>query len=195
MTIDERIGWLLVGCMVGFILGYCVRILENVSEHDRIRLNTQQRVNARLEDERGVLHTRLYGNIALLMVVAITIWAAVVSQQASNDVRELQKRNAQIILCNQNVVIEALDVLNERTMFTSNHWEANLELQVAHSNMLEIVLREQPLSPGTYTRESKLYLEKLTTFIDTTEKANANRATKPYPSADDIKLCVDQIEE
>lgn len=195
MTIDERFGWLLIGCMIGLLLGYSVRILEDVADNSKFWMNGPERFTSRHSDQRGVMHTRLYGNVALLLVVAITVWAAVVSQRASDDVREVQDRMGQILECNQNVFARALDVLNDRTTYSTDQLDANLDLQIAQSNMIEAILLEDPPTAGTYERESELYLEKLLVFIGATQKSKTTRDTKPYPKAEDIERCVERVED
>lgn len=137
------------------------------------------------------MHTRLYGNVALLLVVGITIWAAVVSQRASDDVREVQVRMGQILDCNQTVFAKALGVLNDRTTYSTSQLDANLELQIAQANMIESILDDRSLSE----RESELYLEKLLVFNAATQKSKSTRDTKPYPKAEDIERCVERVED
>lgn len=96
MEFDERLGWLLLGCAIGFIMGYIVRSLHDIKEELH---KVDNHVTHR--DERGIMRFPLAANTALVIVVCITAYAAFKSQKASNDVKDTQDDLAHVALCNQ----------------------------------------------------------------------------------------------
>lgn len=88
MPLDERVGWLLLGMAIGLVLGEIVRRLDGI----------QRKIDAlsRYRNESGAFHWK---DAALLAVVALTAWAAIASQIATNQAQETQ-HNIVKGLCN-----------------------------------------------------------------------------------------------
>lgn len=98
MDLGERLGWLVLGMAVGFVLGFIVarlRVIEQkVDEVDG-------HVKHRARDEIGFMRVPIIADAMVLIVVLITAWAAFASQKATNDVHETQQDLAEVTLCNQ----------------------------------------------------------------------------------------------
>lgn len=91
MDLGDRIGWLILGCLIGFVLGYIARSLRDIKEEldevDELVKHVSGADNEQAEARKKEWwQRRLRGpDFALLAVVVITAYAAFMSQSASND--------------------------------------------------------------------------------------------------------------
>lgn len=74
MTLSERIGYLLLGCLIGFALGYVVGYFHEKKEKERGSMSDTTQDNHQKED--GGLRVPRGAEWALLLVVAITVYAS-----------------------------------------------------------------------------------------------------------------------
>lgn len=96
MEYTDRFLWLSLGGGIGFVLGYIVRSLREIKEEvDEIveierRIRHDDQIPPKDSSDRSSQGSswELASRIALFIVVAVTVWAAFVSQKASNDVAE-----------------------------------------------------------------------------------------------------------
>lgn len=84
MEFADRLGWWLFGCAVGFILGYIVRYLREIKEE----VHEVDELVKKIDKEGGFVRYPYVADVMLIVVVLVTVWAAFLSQKASNDVRE-----------------------------------------------------------------------------------------------------------
>lgn len=84
MEFTDRLGWWLFGCVVGYILGRFARSLREIKEE----VHEVDGIVRKIDSENGFVRYPYVADAMLLLVVIVTVWAAFVSQQASNDVRE-----------------------------------------------------------------------------------------------------------
>jgi len=152
MAFDERLLLLLLGGLVGFVLGYLVRLAQEirvkVDEVDSIVKEDHDIL--RKHDESGFMTNRWIANISMLVVVTLALIATVVSQKASNDVVASQGQQDKIIArqhlvisCFKNLFGEVLVSLNERSTYSQAMATANIDLQESQSKFFSI-LRHQP---------------------------------------------------
>lgn len=108
MDLGDALGWLALGCLIGFVLGYVTRTLQDVLgkvddvdekvheikvELDEVDDLVKNRNCPIVRDDEGALKWLTAANVALFIVVMLTAYAAFVSQQASNDVQESYERD------------------------------------------------------------------------------------------------------
>lgn len=210
----EILGWLALGCFIGFVLGYQTRTIRDLSDelhemkeevdeiddyvHDQ--MNTEEnespkqegpRHRTRLRDnEKGFVRNPIIMDIALLIVVILTVWAAFASQTASNDVEKTQTQLTRVTLCNQHFLSRALSALSERSDFVKRQADANVSLQKAQGKFLSTLLRH-PRPPQSERSDAlRKYVDALVAFY----KANAQTAAKaeqtPYPTDEELADCL-----
>lgn len=187
MGLDDRLGWLLLGCIIGFALGYIVRYLQEIKEE----LDEVDRVVKKNHNEDGFVRNPIVMDIALLFVVVLTVYAAFSSQQASNDVQASQDRIARITFCNQQYLSKTIQALNERTTYTQDQARANVDLQRAQGRFIGILLKNPPVADREVKDALTNYFTALTTFVTVNSKADAKVDTYPYPTNDELQNCLD----
>lgn len=89
MDFSDRMEWLFLGCLIGFVVGYIVRSLREI----KATVDEVDDIVKQNKDEHGALSWKTASNLSLFLVVALTVWAAFVSQKASNDVEESYQRD------------------------------------------------------------------------------------------------------
>lgn len=94
MTISDRLFFLLLGCFIGFVLGYIVSQLRCIRRE--IHMN---------HNDDGLARRPVILNICLAIVVGLTVWASVVSQissNRSNDAIDQVQRSDRVSCANAN---------------------------------------------------------------------------------------------
>lgn len=187
---DERVGWLLLGMAVGFIMGYIVRTLrelrsdvhevkEELHEVDGI---VKKKLGERGNDSGFVIPETLR-NILLLVVVLVVAGSAFVSQKASNEVHNSAD-------CNYEFLIKTISALNERTEFTTQQAQANIELQKSQQAFFELLLRKPPETEARRSAAAQEYLASLNNYIDLSKLSTNKIEENPYPEAKQLQDCL-----
>lgn len=186
MGFDERLGWLLFGCAIGFVLGYIVRSLRDIKEE----LDDVEKLVKQQKNEDGFVRYPLVMDIALLCVVVLTVWAAFASQRASNDVQSTQNDLARTTVCTQQYLSKTIRALNERTTYSQQAVAANVELQRAQAEMLSVLLREPPVGDPDREKAVQSYFRALTDFVSLSGRSGQKADTYPYPTNEELAECL-----
>ena len=216
MAFDDRLLFLLLGVGIGFVFGYLTRLLQGVrdikKELDEVKeelnevdsivkenlgdhhysgthVGTDEEPISR-QNEKGFMTYRWGANIAVLLMVVLTAWAAFVSQKASNDVKHSQERIEQIVSCNRATTADVIESLNGRSTYSVNMAQANIDLQRAQSDFFTLLAHKPPYSEERRTRAFLAYLDSLTAFLELAEKNKGNLATNDFPTIDDFEDCL-----
>lgn len=190
MDLLERVILFGIGCAFGYLLTRIVDYLREIKEEVDEVLELEKN-NSRPRDEAGIMRFPVVADIMLLLVVIVTVWAAVASQKASNTVEDQQDDIAQITTCNQEFLGAVLIAVNERTTFTADQARANINLQQSQSEFLAIVLEDPPRTDEERSAALRAYFSSLNEFI----KINGNAAQKaeenPYPTIEQFTNCIE----
>lgn len=190
MDFEERLGWMLIGCGIGFILGYLVRTLQAMKgEIDEVDGLVKRKLGDRKTDE-GLVRYPLILDVALAIVVGLTVWAAFSSQRASNDAETVQKDQAVFVTCNSEYLSKTIRALNERTSYATDQAQANIELQRAQSQFLAIILAQPPVDDDAQRRALQRYFDGLTKYIDINSKVAQKAVSFPYPTNEELRQCL-----
>ena len=169
MDLSERLSWFIAGCVLGVVIGYIIRDIRDIKEEvDEVDGLVKRKLGEREDD--GFMNMRYVRDIAVLLVVIMTAWAAVASQKASNDVKEQQARTDQVVICTSEYLAQTIRALNLRTDAVQNRADANLELQKAQSAFFQLLLEIPPL-PETDRREAaEKYVASLEHFVEVSDQ-------------------------
>lgn len=181
---------------IGLLIGYAIGRLQD--NHKMIKEMWMER--RRKHDERGIVKHRVLADVTLLIIIVITVWAAVQSQIAVNKVTENQEaveRQYQIRAkenaCISSVLFATVQALNERTSFTVAQAEANVALQRAQAEMLGYFL---DLPPDATEEERRAvttrYFEALTDFINLSVQTQDKAEEFKFPTEEEFIACLDQ---
>lgn len=196
MDLAERVILLVVGGGFGFILGLIVARLQDIkNEVDEVLTLEKERHdvsnNPHETDERGSAITGYLPHITLLVVVLITVFAALSSQRSSNNVEDTQDSIEAVTMCNQRFLGQLLYTVNERTTFSADQAKANIELQKVQSRYITTLLANPPESVESKTYALKEYYDKLTNYISVNSQAAKKLEENQYPTIDQFNSCVD----
>jgi hypothetical protein len=186
MGLGDRLGWLLLGCLIGFVLGYIVRYLHEIKEE----LDEVDHVVRKSHNEDGFVRNPIVLDVTLLLVVALTVWAAFASQKASNEVQQSQKTISRITFCNEQYLSKTIEALNERTTYSQEQANSNVALQRAQARFLTVVLTDPPVSKVQSKAALGQYFDALTKFVTVNGKADQKIENYPYPTNTELEDCL-----
>jgi len=188
MEMDDRIGYILLGALIGFVLGYIVRSLREIKTGvDKV----ENAVKHQTADERGAMSYRTVQSLALVSVVALTAWAAFSSQSAVNSVKDTQSNINRVTMCSQQFLSRTIGALNERTEYTQSQILANVALQNAQSAFLSDQLVSPPPTEAQSRASLQRYFVAVNQFIKVNGEARKDLAQTPYPTNQALLSCVE----
>lgn len=176
-TLLSRVVVFAIGCLIGFVLGYVVRSLRDI-KNEVGEIHDGQRRN----DERGIAALPdFWTSIALLLVVGLSVWASISSQNAvnsSDDAIASIKKNQHtqdVERCKGGVESRNVD----RTQV-----EAIYKLAVGS------IQRDANSPPLTETERAQYnaYIDRVNTFReDMYKRIKPSKHCLPYVSDDNVK--------
>lgn len=189
MEIYDRLLYLFVGGVVGFILGYLTRGPDSIREEEAVRASRHPWVERIRVKFRGLP----FNKIALFIVVMMSVLASFQSQKVSNEVRDGEKIIERVVQCNTIFLDRVILALDERTTYTSEQADANIALQKAQRKLLNVSSRVEPIpSEAERQRATVIYLDALNRFIDLAAKSAEKADTHAYPSSKAYRNCADE---
>lgn len=208
MDLDERLSWLAIGCLVGYCLGYLRSIIITLKDIKEELDEVDDIVKHRDRDERGTMKRPSWQNIALFVVVLLTVFASFQSQVASNrsdqaadranniseKVIQLQREEKQNVDCLTQVLFDAINALNERTTYSSAQIDANIQLIQGQLDWLSKA-QNPNLSQDEQLLLFQEYVTQVQQFIELSNQTKAHQNQFPYPTAEDLKACLTEDPE
>lgn len=177
MGLDERATWLLLGCAIGFVLGYIVRSLRDIKEE----LDEVEDILKKPErGEKGFMRYPIVADIMLILVVSITAWAAFASQQASNDVRHVSE-------CATQYNMRLGETLASRDKAIRAGADAEIRLWARYNKLYKIAKSNPSKIPVLQERLN----EAINTYRKSLSEIQKTRETHPYPNPDILQSCSD----
>ena len=194
MDFDDRLFYILIGGFIGFVAGYVVRTLQDIRD-EMNTLNREVRDPSLKGDvDDGFLRYPIFANTLLFIVLAMTAFAAFASQKAANDVEAAQAKIENVTQCNHDILTETILALNERTTYTRNQSDANVDLQKAQADMLRVLLREPPRPELEQDEAAQAYFQALVKFLETVDDAEITSESTDYPTVGDLQSCSEEEE-
>lgn len=186
----DRLIWLSLGMVLGFVLGLIVATLrelkEEVSAIDEI-VRTEHGRN-----ETGFMRYPVIADFMLIVVLVIVVAGAFSAQNASNKTDQNQAEISKITDCNQEFLTGTIEALNERTTYTQVQATRNIELQEAQSRFLAILLDQPPPSDRQVRDSLSTYFNALNDFVDINAKTRMKADEFPYPTTQDYESCIEE---
>ena len=196
---EERLGLFLMGCAIGFILGYIVARLRDIKDElDEVKEELDEvceniTPTERPRDDGGFIRYPVIANIALFIVVAITVFAAFQSQKALNANERSQESIKNIVYCNQEYLTKTMVSLNGSRTFTERQAQTNVDLQKAQFRFFTKLLSD-PANDELEAIELNRYLDALREFQRVNESAENQASAHPFPTAQSYYDCLNQNE-
>lgn len=179
MSLDERIGWLLLGCLIGFILGLIVP--PSIWGCD-----------SKSGTKRGFFNKvdHPISTVVMGILVILTAVASFQSQRATNALKEAQSDLETISNCNKDVLFNALSSLNERSTYNRASADANASMQRAQLDLLTVMVEKPPASMQREQEALNKYWHALNKTIDAQNELNISTSANPYPTEADLTRCL-----
>lgn len=200
MGMDDRVAYLVLGCIIGFILGYFVRSLRDI----RQTTHHTDEVVTKIRDESGFIKKVSASGIALFLVVALSFFASVQSQMNSNAVEKNQKQQKEIltafgknqtqqkriVTCTQSYLSKVLVAVNERTTYSKDQSLAVITLQKAQAEFITLALQDPPLESSRVEKGLRTYLNSLNAYVEIVSKTANKQAQNAYPTDEALASCL-----
>lgn len=209
MAFDDRLQFLLLGVAIGFVLGYTFRLLQNILEKldkteikvDRVKEELDEvdeivkgKLVTRDRGEGGFMSSRVRANIAMGVVVGLTLWASIVSQRASHNAIESQEKYDKVVSCLTFTLNNVLLNLNERSTYSEDMATANIDLQRAQDAFFAALLHEPPYTEDRRSRAARAYADALQAFLIVAQKNKAKLKNYEIPTIKDFSACLGDTE-
>ncbi len=186
----ERLEWLLLGCLIGFVLGYIVRTLRDIKEELDEVDDIVKRDHGIENSERGAMHAPTAAGVMLVVVVLITVWAAFASQKASNEVKDTQNQLARVTQCNKDYLSKTISTINARTRYTQRQAVSNVQLQKSQARFIGLILHDPPPDEATSRAAFVEYFNDLQAFLNTSNDTANVVEDHPYPTSEELDACI-----
>lgn len=198
VNLDERVTYLLIGCLIGFVLGYFTRYLQKIEK--KIEIVDDKLSTDAPRDEGGFMRKPIVADIAIVLVVVLTAYAAFVSQLAVNEVKadnEQDERQdaviAAVLQCNTEITEATIVALNERTTFSAENNQANVDLVKAQLEFLTLGLTsEPPLTPEQFEGVLQNYISSANSFTEVADQQKGKALAFEYPEKGALQACIDR---
>lgn len=203
MGLDERLGYIVLGALIGFVVGYMTGRLRDietlVKEVDEI-VKEDRGIDPEADqdrNERGVARfTPFLKQLPLFLALVFTLYAAFSAQAATNKEKQTSERLDATVqrlddltTCNTDILGKALNALNERTTYSGDQAALQLELQKAQATFLRIIIGPPPPTDEAAFAALKEYFDKLTQFAVVSEKSQEKIRNNSYPTKDQLDAC------
>lgn len=190
MDLYERLGWMLLGGVIGLFAGYLLRYLQELKEElDEVDGIVKRKLSDRKDDDEGFINNQTVKDVMLLVVLIIVVGAAWQSLAVSKRVTATQDEVHGLTECSQEYLTKTVRALNERTEFTEEQARANVVLQKAQADFFSLIIRKPPESEAVQSDAAQDYLQALTKFINISSKSQDKAEQFPYPTDEELVYC------
>lgn len=195
MTFDERLSWFVLGGLLGAVLGYAIGLIQGINRKVDV---IEEEVHELLDiedpdhDESGRMALPSINSVALFLVIALTVIASFMAQRAANKGEENQNDLEQITSCNSTVLYQALEALNERTLYSRAALDANVDLQKDQAAFVRVIVGPPPPSPEDGRHAIEEYYQSLRHFVLLSDRAAKQAEENPYPTVEQLAICLNK---
>lgn len=198
VSLDDRMGYFLLGCLIGVGIGYMIRYLQKIDRNVMIL----KKHLSKDRKESGFMRHPIVADVMISFLVLFTAYAAISTgitnhrvTENSNDTKAVGQKVERITRCNSEFLGKVIVALNERTTYTTAQADANVSLQKAQLKLLAIGLTIPPPSPADGDKAIREYYAKLNKFVDLAEKTAKKTISNPYPTISEFRICVLKFKE
>lgn len=217
MDFDERFGYLLVGCALGAVLGYLMRMLQEIRRDvNGVSLNVLDikegvdeidimvKKGRRDRNEGGFMRVPWAADILMITVLIMCLWASISTGNTNNklerNVEILEANQAQdeiqderlekISQCTLKYTSKTISALNERTAFTSAQANENVKVLREQTKVFRTILLIPPKAEDEVRAVLQNYVVTLTNFNEIAKKSRNQIAQNDYPTNKELAECL-----
>lgn len=181
MDLSERVGWMLTGMVLGFVLGYIVRSLREIEKSQRETKKEVHEINdivKHKKDQKGFMRFPIVADALYFLVLILVVWGAFASQHAVNEAQKTQE-------CIREFNVKQGEALQNRDEAIKAGTLAEIDLWTTYNSLYraaKVDPKEIPSLQEKLNDEIFEYRQKL-------ERLQAVRERFSYPDPDFIKNC------
>lgn len=138
-------------------------------------------------------YTGVVNGVALALVVIVTAYAAFLSQVASNKVQDSQDQRDRENQCTSTIIFNTVKTLNERTQFSTQQAQANVELQKSQLEFITTLVT--PQEQADYQPKLEQYFKALKNYNMIVAKSAGKAESYPYPLPEQYAQCLAKARE
>lgn len=215
MGLDERLMWMLLGCVLGAIIGYLARMLQEINGNVEACIHEVHDIKEEVEEidtfmknrernEGGFMRIPWAADILMVTVLALCVWASVSTGNTNNrledavvELKAVQKaddaqdaRIEKITQCTLEFTSKTIRALNERTTYTQAQADANVQVLAAQAEFLRIVLIIPPVTDLDKRAALEAYVNALSDFNNVAAKNKEQVRKYAYPTNQELADCL-----
>lgn len=193
----------LVFLLIGAILGYIVRMLQDIKTEVH-EVDQLVKKNGPKRNEDGFARFPIVLDVLIFVLAAMTVWSFTKGEQATDDanqaLEQVQAQNAQlkaqnariekVASCNLEFTAKTIKALNERTTFTTEQAASNVRVLEAQLEFLRVVLFIPPVSDALRREALQQYTENVDRFVELAGKTKDKSEQYAYPTNDELLACL-----
>ena len=187
MSAHMKLFWLVIGMAIGGGVGYLVR-----ERQERTTRGGHLSHSATKKDRKIN-----FQSVAMLVVVVLVVLAAFRSQRSANKANDAQKKIAtsqdqvtDVASCSQTFLTITIAALNDRTTFSSQQAQAQVDIQVANEAYLQARQEVPPVSDAALSMVRMNYINVVQHYIMVQQQNATTIKNHPYPTVDDFMNCL-----
>lgn len=215
MGLDERVTWMLLGCVLGFMVGYLVRTLQEIKGDVEVMADDVHEIKEEVDEidtiikrrernEGGFMRNAVVADAVMILVLALCFWASWSTGSTNNkledaikDIKRVQtagmaqdRRIEKITQCTLEYTSKTIKALNERTTYTQDQADANVRVLSAQSHFLKIVLILPPVTKAESRAALEEYVSALNDFNRVAAKNRAKVKQYSFPTNQELADCL-----
>lgn len=190
MAFDDRLQFLLLGMAIGFVLGYLVRLAQDIKQElDEVKDQVEKTWP---KDEAGFMSNRVVADALMVIVLIVVAWATFDTQKTNNDTRATQDRIETISKCDQEILTQTLVALRQRSTYTRAVADQNIDLQSSQRDFFTILLHKPPYSEAKRSLAVQSYYRDLQEFLLISHKNLKDLQENDFPTVYAFSECLRQ---
>lgn len=182
MGLEDRILWMAVGCFVGFVLGYIVRARRDIKEIKRMVEHVDEVVTENPSkwerDEHGFMRFPVVSDVAILIVVVLTVWAAFSTAKVNGELNDT-------LSCITKYNTDQGDTLESRDSKIKAGTQSEIELWTKYGRLYQEAKTNPERIPALQETLNKAIMAHREDLIHLQEA----RESYPYPNPDIVENC------
>lgn len=145
-----------------------------------------------MSTDREKHNTEKFNKVVLVVLMVLVAWASIVSQITSNNVTKIQERDQREQQCTTRVLFDIVQALNERTTYSTEQAQLNLELQQAQATFVRVLVGPPPATEVQQGDALRKYFDALRNFNEVVSKSTGKANAYPYPTQEQYMTCLER---
>lgn len=181
MELSERIGWMLLGMGIGFVLGLIVAHLRTIEE--KVDSVDEHITNKR--NERGFTDIPAVASLMYLLVLVIVVWSVIQAARATHESDKAQRELKRTVSCIERYNVRQGDALTSRDKAIRAGTQSEIALWTKYAELYALAKEDPSKVPELNEALNRAVLS----HRDALEETQGTREENPYPNPDILQDC------